>query len=374
MTDRYPPELKTQVLEDLTTRARGGIVVYLAVWLITASWYDVASIGIKFFWVNTTVLVLLSLARFLHFRRTFSRKQTERDIDLLINSLVLLILANGFHLGLQATWILLHQEYAPLHYPTLITIAAVALGGTVTLSISSRVRIFYPLLIFVPPMGSLILLDPTPEHLFLAILALFSLIYITDAARLTSRDYWEAINSHQIAEQRATQLEQLSITDPLTQLKNRMYFNKRYREEWKRCNRHEVPLSVLMIDLDHFKQINDTYGHLFGDECLREVAATLRRQVPREIDVIARYGGEEFIVLLPGTALNDAERIAGKLVKAIADMNLNTNQDAVSLTCSIGVSCVIPDHRGNGDALLNAADGALYAAKANGRNCWESAA
>jgi diguanylate cyclase (GGDEF)-like protein len=373
MPDRYPPELKTQVLEDLTTRARGGIVVYLAIWLITASWYDVASVGISFFWINTAALVLLALARFSHYRMTFSKNKAGRDINFLINSLVLLILANGFHLGLQATWILLHEDYASLHYPTLIIIAAIALGGTVTLSISRRVRLFYPVLIFVPPIGSLMLLEPNPEHFFLGILTLFSLVYIADAARLTSRDYWEAINSHRIAEQRATQLELLSTTDPLTQLRNRMYFNKRYREEWKRCSRHEIPFSVLMIDLDNFKQINDTYGHLFGDQCLREVAVTLRRQIPREIDVIARYGGEEFIALLPGTVLIDAERIAEKLVRAIADMKLNADKHTVSLTCSIGVSCVVPDHRGDGDSLLNAADHALYAAKAKGRNCWESA-
>jgi diguanylate cyclase (GGDEF)-like protein len=373
MSDRYPPEVRTQVLEDLTTRARGGIVVYLAAWLITASWYEIASISIKFFWINTSILVLLSLARLFHYRQTFSDNQAERDIDLLTKVLVLLILANGFQLGIQATWILLHEEYAQLHYPSLIMIAAFALGGTVTLAISHAVRIFYPILIFLPPIGSLIFLESSPEHFLLGILALCSLVYITDAAGLASRDYWKAINSHRVAEHRATQLELLSTTDPLTQLRNRLYFNKRYRQEWKRCNRHEIPLSVLMIDLDHFKQINDTYGHLFGDECLREVAATLRRQIPREIDVIARYGGEEFIALLPGTALSNAEQIAEKLLRSIADMKLNNNQGAVSLTCSIGVSCVIPDHRSSEDSLLNVADHALYVAKANGRNRWESA-
>jgi diguanylate cyclase (GGDEF)-like protein len=373
MTDCYLPELKAQVLEDLTIRARGGIVVYLAVWLITASWYDIPSIDIAFFWINTVILAMLALARLLHYRRALSENKTKGELGLLTNSLVLLILANGFHLGIQATWILMREEYAQLHYPSLIMIAAFALGGAVTLSISRAVRIFFPVLIFAPPIGVMVVLEPSPEHVFLGILALFSLVYIIDAAGLACRDYWKAINNHRIAEHRATQLELLSTTDPLTQLRNRMYFNTRYREEWKRCNRHELSLSVLMIDLDHFKQINDTYGHLFGDDCLREVAATLRRQIPREIDVIARYGGEEFIALLSGTVLNDAERIAEKLVRSIGDMTVFNNQEPVSLTCSIGISCVIPDHQGDADSLLQAADHALCTAKANGRNRWESA-
>jgi diguanylate cyclase (GGDEF)-like protein len=370
MFAHYSPDIKKQALQDLAIRARGGIVIYLAVWLITAAWFDILSISPVLFWVNTAIMAFLALARLLHYRLVF--KQSEANIDFLTNSLVFLILANGLHTGVLGTWIIAHPEYAKLHYPTMIILAAFALGGTVTLSISRTVRIFYPVFIYGPPVAVLLLMKYNSDYFFLATLALFSLVYVIDAARLTSRDYWKAIKSNMIAEQRAKQLEQLSITDPLTRLKNRMYFNTRYREEWKRCHRLGIKLSVLMIDLDNFKRINDTYGHLFGDECLREISATLQRQIPRETDVIARYGGEEFIVLLPGTELDDAERIAARLVKATAETEVKYDDQSISLTSSIGVACTRPDHQNEEESLLRAADHALYAAKANGRNQWAS--
>ncbi len=371
MLDSCPPEFKTQALDDLTIRARGGIVIYPAVWLISAAWYDIASISMLFFWVNSIILVLLSLFRLFHYRQTTTL--TDRDVDFLTTTLELLILANALHWGMQTAWILMHTEYAPLHYPAIILVAAFALGGTVTLSISRRVRIFFPMFIYVPSIITMAFTQYNQEYVLLAILALFSLVYIMDAARLISHDYWEAIHNHQVADERTKQLEQLSNTDPLTQLRNRLYFNKRYREEWKRCNRLGIQLCVLMIDLDNFKQINDTHGHLFGDKCLRKTATVLQHVVSRENDVIARYGGEEFIVLLPGTVLTDAEKVAEKLVRAIENLEVNNSHEAVAMTCSIGISCVIPDHKSSGDLLLHAADDALYTAKANGRNQWVTA-
>jgi diguanylate cyclase (GGDEF)-like protein len=371
MSDSYSPELKAQALDDLSSRARGGIVIYMAVWLISAAWYDIASTNILFFWGNTIVLGLLSFLRLLHYRKALAK--TDRDIDYLTTSLELLILANALYWGVLSAWILMHSQYEQLHYPAIILIAAFALGGTVPLSISPRVRILYPLFIYVPAIATMLIVQYNPEYVVLAILAIFSLIYVMDAARRVGHDYWEALTSHQIAEERAEQLEQLSTTDPLTQLKNRLYFNKRYRADWKRCNRLKTPLSVLMIDLDHFKQINDTHGHLFGDKCLRETARVLQSIVSRESDLIARYGGEEFIVLLPGTVLADAEVIAEKLVKAVAGVEVNNSHEAISMTCSIGISCAIPDHQSSEDALLHDADEALYTAKAKGRNRWISA-
>jgi diguanylate cyclase (GGDEF)-like protein len=371
MQDSNLPEQKIRALEDLASRARGGIVMYLVVWLVSAVWYNINSTDKLFFWVNTAILVLLSILRLLHFKKTSTK--TYRDIGFLTSSLELLILANALHWGLQTVWILMHEEYAQLHIPMIIIMVAFALGGTVTLSISRRVRIFYPIFIYAPAIITMLFLQANPEYVILAILAALSVIYIMDAARSVSDDYWEAIHNHQIADERTKQLEKLSTTDPLTQLKNRLFFNKRYREDWKRCSRLRTPLCVLMIDLDNFKQINDTHGHLFGDKCLRETARTLQSIVSRESDLIARYGGEEFIVLLPGTVLADAEKIAEKMVMEIANLKVHNSKEIVEMTCSIGISCAIPDHKSHEDSLLNYADDALYKAKSKGRNQWVAA-
>ena len=315
---------------------------------------------------------MLSLSRLLHYHKVFHRQ--ELNVDQLTESLVLLILANGFHWGLLSAWLIVDPDFERLHYPLMIVLAAFALAGTVTLSISHVVRILYPLCVYSPTIIVLILLRYHSEYIMLASLALISLVYIIDAAKITSRDYWEAIQNHQIAIERATQLEFLSITDPLTQLNNRMYFNDRYQEEWTRCSRLGVPVSVLMVDLDHFKTINDNLGHFSGDECLRQFAVTLREHVPRKTDVVARYGGEEFIIMLTGTDLERTQQIAGNLVKATAEMSVQCSQKAINMTCSIGIACTVPDYRKDSESLLHAADNALYMAKSKGRNQWVSAA
>ncbi|MES9972049.1 MAG: GGDEF domain-containing protein [Candidatus Thiodiazotropha sp.] len=315
-------------------------------------------------------LVSIAVARLVHYRKVLQK--FEAQVDALTKTLIVMVLMNGLHWGLLTTWILTQPELEKLHYPAMIVVAAFALGGTATLSISRSIRILYPLCIYCPPIGILIFLKFSPEYVLLATLALFSLVYIMDAAKMSSKDYWEAISSRQMADQRAKQLERLSITDPLTQLSNRMYFNERYQEEWKRGHRLGIFLSVLMIDLDHFKRINDTHGHFFGDECLREFAATLKQLVPRDTDVVARYGGEEFIVLLPGTELSGAQRIAEKIVKKSVRLKADGNDQVITLTCSIGIACARPNYRDKAETLLHAADEALYAAKSGGRNRWVS--
>ncbi len=366
-----PPELKAQALKDLTNRARGGIVIYLPVWLLMALWYDLESVSSIFFWINTAVLTLLAIARLFHYRLTLSK--TDQNVDVLYTSLKLLALANALHWGIQTGWILVQARYAQLHLITMILVSAIAFAGTMNLSIDRTVRILFPIFIYVPAILSLLVMDSDPEYYMLATLAAFSMVYIMYAAKITSHDYWEAIRSHRDAMQTAIQLELLSTTDALTQVDNRMSFDRRYGEEWKRCSRHGLELCVLMIDLDRLKQLNDTYGHLFGDECLREVAVVLRRSISRNTDVIARYGGDEFIALLPGTDLSGAEQVAERLVKNIREIEIFYDHEAVSLTCSIGISCAVPDYNDDMDLLIRIADQALYAAKTNGRNQWSSA-
>src|SRR5690606_26683429 len=113
------------------------------------------------------------------------------------------------------------------------------------------------------------------------------------------------------------ELAKLSVTDPLTKLHNRRYFDETLQAELSRAVRTGQPLALILVDIDHFKAINDTYGHLVGDECLKLVASTLRQVVHRSADLVARYGGEEFAVVLPGIAPDDATEMANRLRQAI---------------------------------------------------------
>jgi diguanylate cyclase (GGDEF)-like protein len=158
----------------------------------------------------------------------------------------------------------------------------------------------------------------------------------------------------------------LSVTDPLTELTNRRHFFEVARFEFERTHRYPRTLSVMVIDIDHFKNINDTHGHAVGDVALREVAARIKRSV-RTVDIVARYGGEEFIVLMPETGLQEASQVAERVRSSVANRPIVEDIASVTATLSIGVA-EMDENSKNIDQLIVYADKALYEAKAAGRN------
>jgi two-component system, cell cycle response regulator len=169
-------------------------------------------------------------------------------------------------------------------------------------------------------------------------------------------------------------LEEQSITDALTGLKNRRFFDERLHEEFRRAQRYGDYLSLIMVDLDHFKQVNDRFGHPAGDAVLREAAALIRASL-RDPDICARYGGEEFAVILPKTHMSGALAVAERIWRAIGakEFVLGPGEDgkaprAISVTGSIGIAFYPSKDINSSDLLLRFADQALYQAKRSGRN------
>ena len=162
-------------------------------------------------------------------------------------------------------------------------------------------------------------------------------------------------------------LEVLAHTDPLTQVLNRRALTVRLSSEMERARRYDSVITLLMIDLDHFKNINDTMGHLVGDDALRELAALLAESI-RSVDVVARYGGEEFVVVLPETGLQGAVKFAERTRERIEKTSFVPAHGGVRITASIGVASFPAPDIGSVDDLFARADEALYRAKADGRN------
>jgi diguanylate cyclase (GGDEF)-like protein len=169
----------------------------------------------------------------------------------------------------------------------------------------------------------------------------------------------------------ADAMRELTLTDTLTGVANRRSFNETMDNEWRRCGRLGMPLSVIMIDIDHFKLYNDRYGHQAGDMCLQQVATAMKRCATRPQDKLARYGGEEFILLLPQEGIHGAEVVAQRILDEVRKLAL---PHAASTTCgqvsvSMGLASVTPPaDGGDSDALIRTADGLLYRAKQTGRN------
>ena len=165
-------------------------------------------------------------------------------------------------------------------------------------------------------------------------------------------------------------LKAVSLTDGLTQVANRRRFDEKLDEEWTRLIRSEQELSLIIIDIDYFKKVNDTFGHLAGDDCLVAVSNLINNEVKRTEDLLARYGGEEFAVLLPTTTSDEAMLIAERIRQAVELSPITTSQDIapIKLTISLGVATLIPDQNSRCQTLIKFADEALYRAKASGRN------
>ena len=179
------------------------------------------------------------------------------------------------------------------------------------------------------------------------------------------------IRNHIRLKQQADLLESISLVDALTHIPNRRRFDEALNAEWKRAAREKTLLSLLMIDIDHFKEYNDHYGHGAGDVCLQSVAAALLASVSRPGDLVARYGGEEFVAILPETNKEAAAHIAKGLCQGIHDLKLPHAHSGASpfITISIGCATVMPSgETSSSKTLLDEADKMLYQAKKTGRN------
>ncbi len=181
-----------------------------------------------------------------------------------------------------------------------------------------------------------------------------------------------------ITEQRKLEetLRRMSTTDSLTGLANRRSFDETIELEWRRALRTGTPLALIMADIDNFKELNDTYGHLAGDECLKKIGEVLKKAARRAGNLAARYGGDEFVLLLPVTGANEAHKTAEEIRTAVEMIRIapGGRGTAVSVTLSVGIASVVPDHGSSVEGLIATADNALYRAKQAGRNRIVSAA
>ncbi len=183
-----------------------------------------------------------------------------------------------------------------------------------------------------------------------------------------SRLYDSLLETTRQLEDANERLERAASTDGLTDVANRRVFNDRLETEWRRCRRSQQPLSLLMIDIDHFKRFNDLYGHVAGDECLKAVATAMSATITRAADLVARFGGDEFGAILPETTEDRSIHLAEELRRRIEKLALKDLPKPARITISIGVSTEVPGEDRSMEDLIRSADASLYIAKNEGRN------
>ncbi len=215
------------------------------------------------------------------------------------------------------------------------------------------------------PFGSWPADMPIPRNVALQVFLGFNLVALFPASILLMERRKMAARLTETNER----LSILAAVDGLTGIANRRSLDERFADEWKRAIRVHSPISLLMIDLDHFKDFNDLYGHDAGDRCLKTVAETLREYVRRPQDLAGRFGGEEFAILLPHTPASDAFDLAERVREAVFNLQIRHDRSPHSrVTVSVGCSAAIPVAGAEPIELLRAADAALYQAKKVGRN------
>lgn len=175
------------------------------------------------------------------------------------------------------------------------------------------------------------------------------------------------ITERKLAEEKVLYLARI---DGLTNIPNRRTFDEFLNKEWMRCRRLKKPVSLAMVDLDHFKLLNDTYGHQAGDECLVKVGSVLKAYAKRPGDICARYGGEEFAIVWADTPLEESRQLATGLLEAILKLKIENKHSSAGdyMTASIGLSSLVPDTGNDESELISLADSMLYRAKESGRN------
>ena len=353
---------------DLAARAHTGTYLYLLIWVGVGFWIGIYEHNPKLFLFVTIGFFAVAFIRTNLQSEIITRQGQSARLE---NLLTAAILANGLLWGGSSAWVVLHPAFEQHDYLFMIISTGFAMGGSATLSISKAIRFWYPVAVFMPLMIAAFLLGEA-ENYGKIVLILGSLFYIWKAGKICGNDYYTALKNQMLAEERAQELEHLSVTDALTRLPNRAHFDSFIFQEWQRCSRLGASISVFMIDLDHFKALNDTHGHLCGDKVLQESAACIRKIFSRTNDTVNRYGGEEFVAVTSGTGLEQAEQLAERVVHEIKAMETHFEGKLVKITCSVGVATGRPTQGLTNAAMLLAADQALYQAKHAGRNNFQS--
>jgi len=352
-------------LLDLGKRAASGTFFYLVLWLAISLVSGLHHQHLQFMLINVGLFLVVAIVRagIIHRLPLLLRARFKVARGCLIG----VLLFNGLHWGVLTAISIHVKELKVNELAMLASACGIAGAGAGSLAINPLLRYLFPAAVLFPATVGL-MLDFNVDHALISVLSCIYVIYVSTASRAVHNDYWNALTNRLLLEERARELEQLSITDALTKLHNRLFFDVRFDTEWKRACGQRQSIAILLIDLDHFKRINDSYGHAFGDLCLQNIARVAQEEIQRTGDIIARYGGEEFIVMLSNTDGTGALSIAQRTLEAVRGIKLFHHEQRIAVTCSIGVAAIVPTTPDQGYRLINNADEALYEAKRQGRD------
>lgn len=365
LSEAQEAELGKRALLDVSARTIRGVFAYALGWLLVCQGGDFFQEHRAFVLWNLAGLSLIGVFRFTLHRRF--RHYLDHNFSVSVAVFRFLVMCNGLHWGILLaigmTW-REAEDIRPFITPVSI---ALMMAGTIVMAIERVVALAFPVAVMVPAMVAMMFDINSTNAVFVAAAAGF-LAYAWAISRVLSADYWDAQRARFLLEDRARELEQVSLTDALTRIPNRLFLDRRLPVAWLEARRQQYPLALALIDLDHFKRINDTHGHPVGDRCLQEVATALRDELLRPSDMVARYGGEEFIVVMPDTDEAGAMAVAQRMRERVKATIVHHQGLSIRLSCSVGLCVTVPRSADGAEQLVQHADEALYRSKSMGRD------
>jgi diguanylate cyclase (GGDEF)-like protein len=349
--------------QDARVRTRLGGIYYLLAWLLTWGFSAAPGAMLLLGTLGTLFFASMLALRWLHRLPTL---ESNGCLQQWIDHHWALILLTSLGWGLAHAWALLRPEFEPSRL--IATLSTVAFSTAMAFNFPMRKKrcVLAILLLYLPGLAVLAWQWPVQEAL--AVTLAFYLSYLLLALNRSHREYHATLAmERQLVEQRE-RYDHLSRTDSLTQLGNRLQFNGLFPSMVASARRQGTPLSLVLLDIDFFKRINDEHGHSSGDACLSAFAERMRQVFRRDSDALLRLGGEEFGVLMPGTPQEEACALAERFRAELAARGFELHGQRLPLTTSLGVGAFDPAQDETAEAFFKRVDDALYRAKAEGRD------
>jgi diguanylate cyclase (GGDEF)-like protein len=352
----------------MRSRTRMGGSFYLVAWLLI--WMSVPDPQqfLAYGVVGGLFFALMLAARWVH---QLPEDASAAALERWINQHWALVILTTCIWGIVCALVLSKQSFAVSHLIAIIGTIAFSTAFAFTFAMRLYRCIAVMFLLNLPALW--MLAHGTPDQWPVFVCLSIYLVYLLLSNRRSNADYLSTIRLElELLTQRNT-LEQLTRTDSLTQLGNRYQFNDLFQALLANAQRQGSSLSLVLLDIDYFKRVNDQHGHVAGDQCLQQFAELMRQVFRRNSDVPLRLGGEEFGVIMPGTTLEQASQLAEQFRVTLSQTSMQLPDSRLHITTSVGVGAYAPQIDKRADDLYRRVDAALYRAKENGRNRLELA-
>ncbi|MGE8499226.1 MAG: GGDEF domain-containing protein [Pseudomonas sp.] len=349
--------------QDTRTRTRLGGIYYLLAWLLTWLFSAAPSEQLLLGLAGSAFFALMLAGRLLH---RLPEDDSPQAMQCWIDRHWILIFATALGWGLAHAWFL----HTPLFAESKLIATLSTIAFTTALAFNFAMRkgraVIALLLLYLPGL-SVMAADWDQQRVALITLS-FYLSYLVLALTRSHREYRDTLNLEMKLLEHQERLEILTRTDSLTQLGNRYQFNSLFPVMVANAQRQHHSLSLILLDIDFFKRVNDEHGHACGDACLSAFAERMRQVFRRDSDALLRLGGEEFGVLMPNTSLEQAHQLAESFRRELAEQGFDVNGLNLPLTASLGVGCFDLQQDHCAESFFKRVDDALYLAKSAGRN------